>query len=278
MQTVSVGVLGSTSFIGDSLLPQLQQSYAVVPFTRRLAVVSRSGDGDAPRQIPYWISLMPIWALPDQFPTLEAFGARRIVALSSTSTFTKVASSDAMERALAARILDGEARLAAWASERGVEWLILRPTLIYGGGRDRNVCEIARFIRRFRFFPIVGSARGLRQPVRSSDVATACVCALEAKGLKNCSYNISGEEILTYRDMVVRIFQTLGGRPRLVPVPLWLFRLVLTGVRRLPRYREWSVAMVERMSQDLVFDNAAAKRDFGFSPSAFRLTAADLPP
>jgi hypothetical protein len=32
------------------------------------------------------------------------------------------------------------------------------------------------------------------------------------------------------------------------------------------------------MSQDLVFDNAAAKRDFGFSPSGFRLTAEDLPP
>jgi hypothetical protein len=46
----------------------------------------------------------------------------------------------------------------------------------------------------------------------------------------------------------------------------------------MPRYRDWSVAMVERMSEDLVFDNAAAKRDLGFSPSAFRLTATDLPP
>lgn len=277
MQTVSVGVLGSTSFVGDSLLPQLKQSYAVIPLTRTFATASESEDGKTPSQIPYWISLMPIWALPDYFSMLEAFGARRIVALSSTSVFAKAASSDVAERMLAARILDGEQRLAAWASDHDVEWLVLRPTLIYGAGRDRNVSEIARFIRRFGFFPVLGSAQGLRQPVRSSDVAAACVCALAAKSLKNCSYNISGEEVLTYRDMVVRIFQALAKRPRLVPVPLGLFRAAVAGLRMLPRYRDWSVAMAERMSQDLVFDNAAAKRDFGFSPSPFQLTSADLP-
>jgi hypothetical protein len=34
--------------------------------------------------------------------------------------------------------------------------------------------------------------------------------------------------------------------------------------------------MAERMNQDMVFDNADAVRDLGFSPQAFQLDAADL--
>ena len=95
---------------------------------------------------------------------LERYGACRVVALSSTSRFTKDDSSDPEEQAIALRLADAEARVQAWAASHGVEWVILRPTLIYGLGRDKNIAEIARFIRRFGFFPLFGKAKGLRQP------------------------------------------------------------------------------------------------------------------
>jgi hypothetical protein len=43
------------------------------------------------------------------------------------------------------------------------------------------------------------------------------------------------------------------------------------------RYRQWSIAMAERMNRDLVFDHADAARDLGFKPSGFALAAEDLP-
>lgn len=271
----SVGILGPGSLVSDSLVPMLQQTYLVVPMSRSGAdSIART----EPSGIPLWISLMPIAALPERFDMLAACGARRVVALSSTSVFTKTASSEAAERTLATNIATGEQRFIAWAQARGVEWLILRPTLIYGRGRDRNISEIARFIHRFGFFPVFGAAQGLRQPVYLDDVASACVSALEAENLKGGSYNISGGEILPYREMVVRIFHALGKQPRLISTPLWSFRLAVAGVRLLPRFHDWSSAMAERMNQDLVFDHAAAARDFGFSPRPFQLCADDLPP
>lgn len=226
---------------------------------------------------PYWICVAPIWVLPDYFSMIEASGARRLVTLSSTSRFTKVGSGDAAENDIAARLIDSEARVQAWAEERGIEWVVLRPTLIYGLGRDKNISEIARFINRFNFFPLLGQAQGLRQPVHAEDVAAACVAALLAPAAVNCAYNISGGETLTYRDLVTRVFVALSRPARLVTVPLWAFRLAVAMLRPLSRYRHWSAAMAERMNRDLVFDHAEATRDLGFKPRRFALTAKDLP-
>lgn len=226
---------------------------------------------------PLWICVAPIWVLPDYFSLIEASGARRVVALSSTSRFTKAGSGDTAENAVAARLIESEARVQAWAEQHGIEWVVLRPTLIYGLGRDKNISEIARFIRRFGFFPLLGQAQGLRQPIHAEDVAAACVAALQAPDAVNRAYNISGGETLPYREMVARVFKALGRPVRLMGVPLWAFHWAVAVLRCLPRYRHWSAAMAERMNRDLVFDHSEAVHDLGFKPRGFALTAEDVP-
>lgn len=288
MTESSVGVLGATSLVGVSLLPLLTRSgWHVTAYARQ--PVRPTGDGivwkllsrnypkSAEEVTLYWVCVAPIWVLPEHFPLLEASGARRVVALSSTSRFTKDNSTDLEEQALALRLAEAESRLQAWAESRSVEWIILRPTLIYGLGRDKNIAEITRFIRRFGFFPLFGKASGLRQPIYVQDVASACIGVLQASTATNRAYNISGAETLTYRDMLARVFGALGRHPRLLTVPLWMFCVVVAVLRGQPRYRHWSAAMAERMNTDLVFDNTEAKHDFGFTSRSFVLSAEDLP-
>lgn len=307
-----VGLLGATSMVGESLLPLLTQAgWQVRAYSRRIVnrssedVVwqqlsstssdykkalltslsgrSKSGESDtsgfsknSPEDIEYWICVAPIWVLPDYLNFLEQHNARRIVVLSSTSRFTKNDSPDPEERITAHRLADAEEQIRVWAENHGVEWVILRPTLIYGRGRDKNISEMARFICRFGFFPIFGPALGLRQPVHVADVADACISALHIHNATNRDYNISGGETLTYRQMVCRTFVVLGRRPRLVKVPMGVFRFALACLRMLPRYQQWSVAMAERMNSDLVFNHEDATRDFGFKPRALVLSAADV--
>lgn len=295
MDERQVGVLGATSLVGTCLLPLLTAAgWSVTAYSRQKA--PQTLNGVAWRQLPgtellssspsfqggegatpYWVCVAPIWALAEHFGLLEAQGARRVVVLSSTSRFTKDDSSDLEERAVARRLAEAEARVQAWAESRGVEWVILRPTLIYGRGRDKNISEMARFIRRFGFFPIFGGASGLRQPVHADDIAGACVAALHTFAAKNQAYNLSGGEILSYREMAARVFSALGHNPKLLRVPLGLFRLAVACLRWLPRYRHWSVAMAERMNRDLLFDHADAARDLGFTPRQFVLEPKDLP-
>jgi nucleoside-diphosphate-sugar epimerase len=283
-----VGILGASSLVGHCVLRFLvSKKLPVTAFSR--SVVEHESAGVSwrrieskallraqPNQIEIWLSVAPVWVLPDYFKLLEAHGVRRVVVLSSTSRFTKVDSGDVAENIVAARLIEGEAQVQAWAASRGIQWVILRPALIYGLGRDKNISEIARFIRRFGFFPVLGKATGLRQPIHAADVASACVSALQAPDAANRAYNISGSEMLTYREMVARVFHALGRRPRLITVPLWVFRLAVSVLRCLPRYRQWSAAMAERMNRDLVFDYADATRDLKFKSRPFQLTPEDF--
>lgn len=284
-----LGLIGATSLVGECLLPMIKRKgMRVIAFSRSSGNPSKGGiewrqlsehpfTGGAEEVIDFWICVAPIWVLPEHFRLLEAHNARRVVALSSTSRFTKGKSSDPGEQELARLLAGGEDALRTWAEARGVEWVILRPTLIYGRGRDKNVTEIMNFISRFGFFPLFGSAKGLRQPVHAEDVAQACLHALEESVGTNYAYNLSGGETLSYREMVGRIFDAIGRRPRLLTVPLWFFHLALMLMHLLPRYRHWTAAMAERMNQDLVFDHSEAAENLKFSPRPFRLDVKDLP-
>ncbi len=119
----------------------------------------------------------------------------------------------------------------------------------------------------------------MRQPIHAADVAGACIAALQSPAVANRAYNISGGETLPYRSMVARIFAAQGRVTRVLSVPLWMFKLAVLLLRCLPRYRNWTAAMAERMNRDLVFDHSEAARDFGFQPRAFTLEQeAMLPP
>ncbi len=284
------GLLGASSFVGESaILLLVHDSRHVFAFSRKdadfknsagvtwLKPVAPSLTHTEALKIKEWLCMAPIWVLPQYFSMLKAYGARRVVVLSSTSRYTKIVSSDTAEIALAARFAESEKQLQAWAESNGIEWVILRPTLIYGLGRDKNIAEIARFVGRFGFFPLLGKAMGLRQPIHVEDVAAACMAALRAPVAANRAYNISGGETLLYREMVRRVFAAMQRRPRLVTIPLVIFRIAVVCLRVFPRYRHWSVAMAERMNHDLVFDHSNATRDLGFSPRPFRLAPEDLP-
>jgi nucleoside-diphosphate-sugar epimerase len=261
-----VGVLGATSFVGRALGPRLEQDgWRVVPFSRSGSPAVAS---DAP--IPFWIALCPIWALPEHFARLEAHGATRLVALSSTSRYTKNASADAAERDVARRLDAAEEMVQAWGAARGVATVILRPTLIYDGIHDKNITLIASFIRRRGWFPVLGAAKGLRQPVHVDDVAAACTAAL-TQGVAGAAYDLSGADTLSYRDLVDRVGRAVGVDPRVVAIPRWALRLAVPVLRLRPAYRGLSVGMFDRMNEDMVFDHSAARRDLGFEPRGFRL-------
>ena len=289
MASKRIGVLGATSFVGRRALKQLlSEGYEVFAFSRTRQTGGEvsgvrwgqlAGHADGPPltdSIEDWLCFAPIWTLPDLFGWLQMSGVKRIVAFSSTSRFTKTAgagSGDPAEHALVERLVSGEDALAAWATRNLIDWKVLRPTLIYGLKQDRNVTEIAGFIRKFGFFPLLGAANGKRQPIHVDDVAAAAVAAIQSESPGNRAYNLSGGEVLTYKEMVCRIFLALEKSPRFVHVPLIVFAAAVRCLCVLPRYRHWTVAMAERMNRDQVFEHLDAARDFGFKARQFLLDA-----
>ena len=281
-QTSPLVILGASSLIGRFLVSDMEAAgIAAVALSRAPRAASAGGSVrwlaanlQAPEleavlsQVDTVINLAPIWLAPAALPALTARGMRRFVAFSSTSVFTKAGSDHPDEQAMVQRLRDGEAAVRAFCEAHGVAWTILRPTLIYAEGQDGNVSRLAKLIRRMRVLPLAGAGRGLRQPVHAQDLAHAALAAARSPAAHDRVYDLPGGETLTYRQMVERIFIGLGRRPRIIAAPQVLWRLAFRLAR--PLLPGATAQMGARMSADLVFNDDAARRDFGWSPRDFR--------
>lgn len=210
----------------------------------------------------------PIWLLTPHLDVLHKAGVKRLVVFSSTSVISKQASADPQEQTLVSQLKSSEAQIQAFAEQRSLDCTILRPSMIYGYGRDHNVSHIARFIARRGFMLLVGQAHGLRQPVHADDLVAAVLKVLESPQTANKVYNLAGAERLSYRAMVERIFAGLNKRQRIFTLPLWCFRIALKAAVFIRKF-DYTPEMANRMAQDLIYSNQMAIDDFGYSPQAF---------
>jgi len=274
-------VFGGSGQIGGRLLPALLaggwQVCAVSRAPRAAApgLVWRQGDlsGDWRGEGPFdaVFSCGPL----DHFARWYAasdIAAARVVAFGSTSVEVKEASSEPAERDVARRLREAEATLFAAARDRGVAATVLRPTLVYGAGRDATLTAIARLAARTGVFVLPAGADGLRQPVHVQDLAEAALQVLRHPATAGRAYALGGGERLGYADMVRRVLVSLQPRPRLLRVPAPLFRAALALAHAAGRLHGMNAAALARMREPLVFDIGPAQRDFGYAPRPFRPT------
>ena len=282
-----VWVFGATSLVGRFLLPRLVAAgYCVRAFSRdpaaaraedSMQLLWHSHDFGGPVSLPtsgrpdIVIQLAPLRLLPGQIEALAACGMRHLIGFGSTSRFTKRDSGDPGERGLVADLENAEREIEASCSRLGVRWAIFRPTLIYSLGYDKNISVLSGFIRRFGFFPMPGKGSGLRQPVHADDLAKACIALLGNESGWNQGYNLSGNQVLSYRTMVEGIFHKLGLRRRVVSVSRAWWGPMLMLARVLPAYRRINMEMIDRVNADMCFGHDEATRNFGFSPRGFDL-------
>lgn len=275
-------IFGGSGQIGQPLLHRLRQE------GWQLTALSRAPQGDAPglRWLRGDLATLPV--LPARVDAifscgpLDAFArwyagsrieAARVIAFGSTSVATKGDSHDPHERDLAARLRAGEDAMFAAAHARDAVATMLRPTLVYGAGRDATLTRIAALARRYRAFPLPRGACGLRQPVHVEDLADAAWRAIDAPPTFARGYDLPGGETLAYREMVARVLASLRPSPKLIALPAPLFQAALLAARVGGRADGFGDAAVRRMREDLVFDASPARRDFGYRARVFAPSA-----
>ena len=271
-------VFGASGQIGEALLARLAgggwQVFAVsrVPRPPAGGVTWLTGEfanvGGLPEAVDVVFSTGPL----DGFAQWYARGqvaTRRVVAFGSTSLDTKQASADAYERDIVARLQAAERLVFDTALANGASATVLRPTLVYGAGRDQTLARIAAMGRRMGFFVLPRGANGKRQPVHVDDLAHAALAVVDAPATDGKAYALPGGETLAYRDMVARTLAALDPPAKLWEVPMPVFRTALWLARKAGMMRGLTDDAVARMREDLVFDASPAWRDFGYAPRPF---------
>jgi nucleoside-diphosphate-sugar epimerase len=235
-----------------------------------------AGVRDMPKDVEVIFSCGPLDVFA-QWYAATSLRCPRVIAFGSTSIEVKRGSADADERNVSARLRAGEQRLFETAAMRNAAVTVLRPTLVYGAGRDRNLVRIAHIARRFGRIVLPRDAHGLRQPVHVRDLAEAAFRCINAEASFGKAYALPGGETIDYREMVARVLAAMEPPTRLHEVPSPFFNALLAAAHAAGIARDFNEAAVARMRSDLVFDAEPARRDFGYAPRPFRPTAEMFP-
>lgn len=186
-------------------------------------------------------------------------GVKRGLFISTTAIFTQLNADSKSARLAAEETIQAS----------GLDYTILRPTMIYGSPRDRNMWRLIRLLRFSPIIPIFGDGESLQQPIFVDDVAQAVLLALQNDITIGKSYNIAGKDPLTYNQVIDTVASALGKRVwklRLPYMPIVNFLQFTERIRiRLPIKAE----QVLRLNENKAFSYEEAQRDFGFSPRSF---------
>jgi len=107
----------------------------------------------------------------------------------------------------------GKATLEQALIESGIDYTILRPTVLFGK-EDILINNIAWMLRRFPVFGLFGDGQYKLQPVFVDDFASLAVEA--GASTKNEIINAIGPETFTYRGLVEEMAQIILGRNKLI--------------------------------------------------------------
>ena len=191
--------------------------------------LARSLDGVDTLYNTYWVRFAHGATTYDQaiersrllFSAAREAGVRRIVHVSitnpsSTSSLPYFRGKALVEQALA---------------EVGVPHSVVRPTLIFGGGSDVLVNNIAWILRRMPVFPVPGDGAYRVQPVHVEDLARICTDAGQASGDE--VIDAAGPEAPAFVELVELIRRATGARSRIVNVPARVMVLAAGALGRL---------------------------------------------
>lgn len=190
---------------------------------------------------------------------MRAGGLRRLIHMSQN-----FAASSSPHRFLRSK---GVAEDAVRAS--GVEWTVLRPSVIFGP-EDEFVNVLARLVRLSPFvYPLPGGGVARFQPVAVDDVARVIATALADTDTIRQAYPLGGPAQLTLRRMVERVLIAMDTSRLLVRVPTALLRPLIALAQRLLPHPPVTTELLDLLAVDNVVEGNALRDAFGIVPTPF---------
>ena len=127
----------------------------------------------------------------------------------------------------------GEAE--ALVRQSGLAWTIFRPSLIFGKGDDFFGRVLKELVSAAPIVPQIGDGSFLFRPVSIGDVAQAFAQAPSLPDTVDQSYDLTGSQEFTFRQLLELELSALGKHKPIIPVPLPLMNLAVPLMQILPK-------------------------------------------
>jgi len=149
--------------------------------------------------------------------------------------------------------------------ESGLDWTIVRPSLIFGPG-DRFALEFAAWIKKGIPIPLIGKGDYRLMPVSRKDLCQGMVKLIDMKESFGKTYNIGGAEKMSYLEVLRVIEQAAGRKTRLIKLPAGLVILAAKLLGRFQRFPA-SADMIKQLLNESVTDESDFWRITGIQPN-----------
>lgn len=184
---------------------------------------------------------------------------KRIIYIGSTGVYTKLSSKSANDKRVAEDIIKNSS----------IPYTILRPTMIYGTEKDRNIFRLISFLYRCPVFPFFGKGKNLLQPVYIEDVVQAIIKSLNTQTTLNKSYDIGGKNALSYNELIDITAKEIDKKVIKIYLPvnlsLWIAWMIKLLIGKFPVSEE----QILRLNENKDVDISNAVKDFGYHPISF---------
>ncbi len=151
----------------------------------------------------------------------------------------------------------------------GIDYCILRPTLMFGWFDPKHLGWLARFMQRIPVFPIPGDGRYLRQPLYNRDFCKAIEVCLDRQPVGQI-YDLVGHEKIDYIDMIRAIKKVKKLHTIILPIPLNLFHFLLKTYALFSNRPPFTSDQLTALTAGDVFEGVDIKEVFGFEPTPFQ--------
>jgi uncharacterized protein YbjT (DUF2867 family) len=134
---------------------------------------------------------------------------------------------------------------------------IIRPSTVFGP-EDDFFNKFAALARILPALPLIGGGKTRFQPVFAGDVAAAVAAAVAGETTAGATYELGGPEVMTLREIMQYVLETIERRRLLLPIPFGLAKLQATFMQLLPN-PPLTRDQVEMLKRDSIVSEEAVR-------------------
>lgn len=184
---------------------------------------------------------------------------KRVIFISSTSIFTSLnAKSKKIRKEAESLIMNST-----------LDWTIIRPTMIYGSPKDRNMIRLIKWINNYPILPVFGNGMALQQPINVNDLVSFVCRTIDKKEAFKNEFNLSGKEPITFNQIIYEISKVLKKRPFKIYLPYKVFSNLLSLLEILRIKFPIKSEQLKRLNENKDFSHLKAKKLIGYNPMSF---------
>lgn len=192
-----------------------------------------------------------------------ASGVRRLILVHTTGIYSQYKAAGEEYRQI-------DAYVYKVCRHNDIVLTILRPTMIYGNAKDRNIIRFVKMVDKLPIMPVVNKAKYELQPVHYSDLGKAYYAVLvNEHTTAGRDFILSGKQPILLSDIFKVIGQNLGKSVRFISVPYWIaysgsWVIYCISIGRIDMREK-----VQRLCEPRAYPHEEAVVAFGYDPMSF---------